>query len=589
MSVVASAIRADSRGSGAKSEPCLSRTLRILRIFAVAAGLLEAIVFRNYLFSYLEIARNYAARHWSVAINSYWSPLLSWILAVPMKWPGVSGQWELTLLHGVLFLAYLAALFSAERLAARIAESVRMPAEALPTWYVTAYCIFLWAALWGVRVLFCPADMIVMAIVLGLALLTLRVSEGRAAARTYLAMGALLGFGYLTKAALLPVAPVYLGVIAWNLRRRRERMTRLLPCLAALVLAAAPFIVALHVEKGYWTAGEAGRLNYAWEICGASRWTHWQGEPGDIGTPLHPVRRLLSSPALYEFNSPLPVSYAPWYDPSWWYAGVRPHLVLATEVPAIVRGSAWMLVLLLLTPGVALALAILFWKRKAIIAWPAASAMLALPALASMGLYALVFVDRRYIAGQLAILGLLLTAAVMPLLNTEALRRTMRAVAICTMLGFTGLFLVGSAGYGINDLLSWKSGDFTRNDEYDRAAELRALGLKPGDRIAYIGFSFRAYWALLDQAKIVADIPVRFPRRGGLANLQDDDYSEIDAFWRLPAASQQHVFDLMKKAGARAVVADVAPSWAQTAGWVRLVSRVRMPSGRHDVYVRFLE
>jgi hypothetical protein len=119
--------------------------------------------------------------------------------------------------------------------------------------------------------------------------------------------------------------------------------------------------------------------------------------------------------------------------------------------------------------------------------------------------------------------------------------------------------------------------------------ELRALGLRPGDHVGYIGFSFRAYWALLDQVKIVADVPVRFPRGGGLANPEEDDYSEIDAFWRSPAATRQHVLDLMKQAGARAVVADVVPSWAQTEGWVHLRSRIRMPSGRRDVYVRFLE
>ena len=570
----------------------LRRTLLILRIFAIAAGLLESIVFRNYVFpddiSYLEIARNYAAGHWSVAINSYWSPLLSWILAVPMKWPGVPDQWELPLLHAVLFLIYLAALFCGERLAIRIARSARVPTELLSTWYVTAYCIFLWAALWGVRVVFCAADMIVMAIVLGLALLTLSVADKRATARTYGAIGALLGAGYLAKTAMLPVAPVYLGVIAWNLRHRRERVTRLLPCLAAFVLTTAPFIVALRVHKGYWTAGEAGRLNYAWEICGAARWTHWQGEPGDIGRPLHPTRRLLSSPALYEFNSPMPVSYAPWYDPSWWYAGVRPHLIAKAEAGAILRYSAYVLVLFIAMPGVVLALAVALWKRRRL-AWVPGSRELAFPALASVGLYTLVYVDHRYVAGQLAVLGLLITAAAMPLLDTDALRKAMRVLAICTMLAFTGLFLVGSAWAGLSDLIAWRAGDITRNEQYERAVELRALGLKPGDRVGCIGFSFRAYWALLDGVKIVADIPVRFPRRGGLANLDEEDYSEIDRYWRSPAATQEHVLDLMKKAGARAVIADVVPDWAQTAGWVRLRTHIRMPLGRRDVYVRFLD
>jgi len=138
--------------------PTVVRTLRILRIIAIAGGLVESIVFRNYIFpddiSYLEIARNYAAGRWSLAINSYWSPLLSWMLAAPMKWPGIPAYWEITVLHVILFLAYLAAMVLAERLAVRLAEHARLPQELLTTWYVTAWSIFLWAALYGVRMLF---------------------------------------------------------------------------------------------------------------------------------------------------------------------------------------------------------------------------------------------------------------------------------------------------------------------------------------------------------------------------------------------------------------------------------------------------
>jgi len=569
------------------------RLLVFLRIFAVAAALLESLVFRNYLFpddiSYLEIARNYAAGHWALAVNTYWSPLLSWILAIPMKWPGVPDQWELTLLHVVLFMAYLAALYCADRLAMKIADAACMSTDLLPAWYVTAYAIFLWASLWGVRVLFCPADMIVMAIVLALALLTLNVARGDATSRTYWAFGALLGAGYLAKTALLPVAPLYLGALVWTLRRRPERIARrLLPCLAALFLTAAPFVVAMRIAKGYWTAGESGRLNYAWEICGASRWTHWEGEPGDIGSPLNPPHRLLSSPALYEFNSPMSVSYALWYDPARWYAGIHPHLKPGPEGIAFARYAAWEVVLLLVTPGVGLAIALALFRRSRLV-WPVGALPVALPALASMGLYALVFVDRRYVAGQLAVLAMLIAAASLPLLGTVRFRRIAAAIAVCTMLAFTGLFLAGSAGFALQDLFAGTPGDFTRNDEYALASELRALGLRPGNRVGCIGFSFSAYWALLDHVKIVADVPVRSSRRGGLANLDEDDYSEIDIFWRSPADAQAHVLDLMKQAGARAVVADVVPEWAPTTGWRHLQTRIRMPSGRRDVYVRFLD
>jgi hypothetical protein len=332
-------------------------------------------------------------------------------------------------------------------------------------------------------------------------------------------------------------------------------------------------------------------LNYAWEVCGAARWTHWQGEPGDIGTPAHPTRRVFSSPAVYEFNSTLPVSYAPWYEPSWWYAGARPHLIASVEVRNFARYSAWLLVLFLATPGMGLALAIAAWKRKrqrVRLSSPVV-VTLVVPALAFMFLYALVYVDRRYVAGQLDILGLAVCAAAMPLFDTPRLRRAIAGTAVATALAFTGLFLGGSIGIGLHDLLTWNTSDFTRHHEHDRALELRTLGLKPGDRVGYIGFSFGAYWALLDGVRIVSDVPVKFPRRGGLANLEVDDYSEIDEFWRAPAATQQRVLDLMKKAGASAVVADIVPSWARTDGWHHLNAKLNAPSGRNDTYVRFLE
>src|SRR3982751_967105 len=65
-------------------------------------------------FSYLDIASYYAKGDWHSALNSYWSPLYSWILATLMVVFRPDGYWEVSLLHVVNYCAFLASLFGLE-------------------------------------------------------------------------------------------------------------------------------------------------------------------------------------------------------------------------------------------------------------------------------------------------------------------------------------------------------------------------------------------------------------------------------------------------------------------------------------------
>ena len=499
-----------------------ARTLSALRALAVLVGFFEFVAFRNVTLSdgisYLEIARNYAGGRWSLAVNAYWSPLLSWLLAIPMKWPAIGDRWELTALHAVSFAAYLAGLAAADCLARRMVRKwTTCSAGHLRAWYITAYCIYIWAALYCIGILYCSPDMLVLAIVLAIALLTVIIAEGRSTAVTYWFLGLLVGLGYLAKAAMLPMALVYLSVIAWNMRRRNECLLRLVPSVVVLIALTAPFILALRAHTGHWTFGESARLNYAWEVCGAARSTHWQGEPGDIGVPLHPTRRLMSNPTVYEFNSVPAVTYAPWYDPSVWYAGIHPRFHPANELGVLFICGRYSLFLLLATPGVVLAL---FFIVRGRLVQPALRAMaesawLTVPAIVSIGMYAAVFVDRRYIAGPLAIIGMAFVAAAIPLLRRKWALHALPIAAGGTLLAFHGVIILGSVLVGAHDLVlpaSWWSGP----GQYELAREIRSQGLRPGDRIGYIGQPINAYWALLDRVSIVAEVPVKYERRGDL-------------------------------------------------------------------------
>src|SRR5947209_581540 len=104
--------------------PGALRLLRIVMwIVTVVAGLLQGLACRFYISgdgnSYLDIASAYLRGDFANAINGYWSPLYSWLIAAILGLFKPSGYWETTILHLlnfatlglVLGLGYLAKSF----------------------------------------------------------------------------------------------------------------------------------------------------------------------------------------------------------------------------------------------------------------------------------------------------------------------------------------------------------------------------------------------------------------------------------------------------------------------------------------------
>ncbi len=101
---------------------------------------------------------------------------------------------------------------------------------------------------------------------------------------------------------------------------------------------------------------------------------------------------------------------------------------------------------------------------------------------------------------------------------------------------------------------------------------MKEVGLRPGDRIAWIGEAINAEWARLDGAKIVAEVPVRYEHQEDLLfRWNITNKGEIDAFWQAPAAVRAQIFDLFRKEGVRFVMADRLPEGADTDGWQRVL------------------
>ena len=193
-----------------------------------------------------------------------------------------------------------------------------------PQMWILGYSLFIWSTI-GDLVLLINPDLLVTASALLAAGLLLRMEvAGGARKALYVWFGVCLGFGYLAKAILFPMAFVFLAMmiaISKSSLRRNSRWLAL--AMLIFVAIASPEIVLLSHAKGRITFSDTAKLNLAW-FNYQLPYRNWQGQPPGTGTPVHPTRKLFDHPAVYEFNGPLRSSYPPWFDPSYWNEGLSP-------------------------------------------------------------------------------------------------------------------------------------------------------------------------------------------------------------------------------------------------------------------------
>lgn len=527
---------------------------------------------------YLDIGEAYFRGDWANAINAYWSPLYSWILGSGLHLLEPTLRWEFTLVHAINFLIYLLALvcfmfFWRELTSARDKlDDVPEGGDTAPlsdrAWVTLGYLVFAWTSLYLIEVWAVTPDMLVSALVFLAAGFTLRIATSRGQRRwtNAVALGFILGLGYLAKSALFPLAFVFLmGVlVASGLRRG---LPVLLASLTVFLLVAAPFLIAISASKGRFTFGEAGRITYMKHVQQAP-FPHWRSEfSGLSGEPLHPTRRIFEQPAVFEFAVPIAGTYPPSYDPSYWYEGVSAQVDVQRQLEIAAASLQFyadlflkkqgpffgiVLLLLLLTPRS------VFMTRSALVL-----GILAGISLAALAMYGLVLVHGRYIGPFVAILwGVAL--AFVRLDSSPSSVRTLtlagRALVVLALLG------IAAFNYdGLKRIMSWDDNPWRLGPAATEAlppalrpvqfAEaLGAMGLEPGDEIAYIGNGHDAFFARLARLKIIAEIPA----------------DQADEFWSSSPAQRDRVLRSLERTGATAIVAEQAPPDAAVDGWQRI-------------------
>lgn len=501
--------------------------------------------------AYLDASDVYLNGGWPASGSGYWSPLYPTLLALGRLIGGTDAAHELAIAQAVNLAVFLLAFLSLEYLigSARIATRARISGAAPndSAWLVLVYALFAWATVGWIRVWMLTPDLCVVAIVLAAAGLSVRIASGHAGRGNVVALGVLLGLGYLAKAALFPIGVATTAMLAIVLRRTGGLRPALVVA-AVFLLISAPQAAYVSRLARRPTIGDVGRLNYLWYVAGV---------PGAVSSsfplpdrlpspdlraqalaPLDLARR--GPPAVYDIDAAIPGTLPIWYDAGYWYRGVVAPIYPLRLTRALVRHAREYLEMfgLLLVGGVAAAVAGPLPRRQMLAARPAS--LLVVPALAALVMYALVLVEPRYVAP----FALLLFAGLVPPWAMDDVSRRVRAgLAVGAA---TALLLV--AHQVRVDASYWRGSARARANV---VAALGARGIGPGARLGFIGEAYDAYWARQGRFRFVSLLPS----------------AEAGRFWALDSVGRAAVIEQMRAQGATVVIAETPPTGVATDGW----------------------
>jgi hypothetical protein len=522
--------------------------------------------------SYLDVAGKFAHHDWLHGVNAYWSPLYPLLLSVGMQVLRPSPYWEFPAAHFVNFVIFLGSAAAFQFFLSRLLSykhKLRKTSSpegltAIPDWAVRVigYALFLWISLQLTPIAVVSPDMTVAALIYGASGVVLGLFSGLDRIRDYVLLGAILGFGYLAKAPLLPVAFVFLAIACFATGRFRPVTARLLMAFLTMVIVAAPFALALsHIER-HLSWGESAKLNYAWYVNGLPRY-HWHGEH-QSGVATHPTKLLVEEPPVYSFDSPESATYSIWYDPTYWNAGIH----LSADIKGIVRqffencleyekvichDQASVVVICLL-------IILLSWQSQSTLQDIARYWMLLVPSTAALAMYAPVHVEPRMIAPFVLLFWMTIFVAVrFP--KSPGLQRA-ASMALISLGIFSFVMQVASifgeaASHNPRELLLLKSS--SSNFEWQIADELHRIGVEPGDKVGWIrpaifGNKQNYEWARLGGLSIVAEVPP-----GGESQ-----------FWSATPEKRSQVLEAVAQTGAVAFVVTDMPLGFPDGDWKRL-------------------
>jgi hypothetical protein len=540
----------------------------VFATIGILAGMVQAWTSRGTLgtdlLNYLALAQTLVTSGWTASANAFWSPLYSWLLAIPMWLHLLSASNGLFWIHVVNFGIFCGSILcfhvflnnTLKLAAARVGADNLRWARIDSLWYFCACGMFFFAVFgWLPNSLSTP-DLLVGGLILLSAGLLAAIALRDAGWSNYLVLGLSLGLAYLAKAPAFPLALLFLISAVFLSNAERSRWAKCLGSFAMFVLVAGPFIYILSKQESRPTFGESGRV--AFLMYGDGWPAYWLGEivPGKDRAPMYDV--VCSDLPVVGFRDALPGVHPPSYAPSRWYAGIRPTLRVRQEILNL-RANWHILAEMLfeesdLFAGFLVLLLLAGWNKgiHAILQWW----FLWLPAFFGIAIFVIVHVEDRFIAPFLVLgtVGLYLPMLVANARKPGMVSRVLLAV------------LITQAGRALPDAMKSLLGskiDLPSSGSKE-VAGLTQLQVPPGTKVAIIGFAPGSYWAWIGQYPIVGEIPP----------------SGTGRFLAASPRERERIYGCLSKTGAEAV--------AIRGEYPQLLHENWKKVGPEDLYVRVL-
>jgi hypothetical protein len=550
------------------------------RIFIVVLGFLQAWAGRFFIepdgVNYFDVAQAYLRRDWGQAINGYWSPMYSWLLAFVEIIFRPSLYWQSTFLHVLNFLLFVLALIAFEFFLSRLLalvpslfpeldDEVARPAWA---WWMLGYAAFAVCTLRVITLRNDTPDMALAVLVLLATGCLIDIRQFDRGVLRYALLGGVLGAAYLTKAVMFPVFFVFLFSAAFARGGFKKPDLRAAAILAGFLIVSMPFVAALSHAKRHFTFGETGKVAYLHEVIRAdehsaemvNRLTRADGKHGsDVAQ--HLPQTLSEDPAAYFYATPFALAtYPAWYDSSYWWTGRTPRFSLRGQISAIGRAAGsffhmlstekqWVAGWLVL--GLFAGSWKKIWARLAML-W-----FIWLPPLATLGLYSLVLVEPRYAAVWVTILWLVLFAVVdWPSVDRA---RSLGPVVVLAIAITSGIAVIKGGFDNLGESMRRET-----NVQFEVGESLLRMGLTPGDQLAFVGHTTVAdYWAQLSHLRVTGDIPAE----------------SLFSYWSATPQKRDEISEKFKARGIKALILSGAPVVADK--WQAI--------GKTGYYVQFLD
>jgi len=491
------------------------------------------------------------SQDWHRLINGVWSPLYPALLGFLRRIFSPSAIHEIRFDHILNVPIFLFAFASFEFLLSSIHPGDfgspfsrdRVP---LPRWvFLTlGYALFLWASISEITLETLRPDMLMSGFLYLAAALLIHMRRRRANLGFYVALGVVLGLGFLAKAPMLPIAMLILAA-SLLIVENRLRAIPMAACSGAIFwLIASLYFIPLSRSLGYFTLGESSRFNYIVHVNHAGPGWYLQSAGNAEGTPVHRTHQIFAEPPTYEFSNGISITHPLRFDPSYWSQGLKPVVDLHNQLKTVMENLRVYRHIFIKLAGMILGLVILCYAdrigsslvRDLIEGWA-----LWLVGVAGVLMYALIHVEARYVGAFFVLLWLGLAAGLgHRRTDGKLIGATTIAIALSLILPAV------KTAYGL--------GRGGRNMDGEVAQALPQFGIQTGEQVARISTGGDIGWARASRVTIIAEV---------------DWETGARKFWNSTPAIQTQVLQALRATGAKCVIAhlwgDVTPP-----GWQRL-------------------